>query len=404
MDPLGDQVLELRAAARRLARQAATLRALGPERAARAGEQACALLADAEGTLGRALRHELVARSGLSAPLVSWGLDTSLAAWRTEEALALFHAAPREPGEPVALLAVVLAGNVFGAPVRTLLLPLVAGVPVLAKGASADDVVARYLGKALRRVDPDVGAGAEVVTFARGELGLEAALLDHASLVRVHGDDDTVERVRARVGARVPVLAHGHGLGIGFVAGDSLCDEPTARSAALSFAFDVAAYDQRGCLSPHALFVERGAAVGPERFAELLADALLEVERRWPRGPLVADLAPLEMQWRGVAVARGVLFERGRAAVSYEAHHPLRPSPGARNVGVYACRDEHDLADRLRALGRHLKALGVAADPAARARFASLAPYVCAAGAMQTPPLSAPLDGLHPFAGLVRRR
>jgi hypothetical protein len=55
---------------------------------------------------------------------------------------------------------------------------------------------------------------------------------------------------------------------------------------------------------------------------------------------------------------------------------------------------------RLAALGPHLKALAIAA-PHVPSQLRSLAPYLCEPGAMQTPPLDAALDGLHPLAGLA---
>jgi hypothetical protein len=61
-----------------------------------------------------------------------------------------------------------------------------------------------------------------------------------------------------------------------------------------------------------------------------------------------------------------------------------------------------DPSARLGALGRYVKALGVAGDGQAPSERSKLAPYVCAAGAMQTPPLDAHLDGLSPLEGFVR--
>jgi hypothetical protein len=392
---LGDELLELRATTRRVVRAAAALRALTVRARVDAIVTASERLRDERHAYGRALRHELQTSSGLSSEAIEWGLRSTLDALGVD---ALRELAESFEGKPRELAAVILAGNVFSAAVRPLVLPLLVGVPVIAKASSRDDAMPRYLRKALTEVEPALGGACEVVTFGRAQSALTAALLAHAELVTVYGSDETVQDVRS-VPLRGTLLARGHGLGACFVAAAGLEVDPmqTARRIAL----DVAAYDQRGCLSPHAAIVQAGGTVTPEAFAQLLGAALDEIGQRMPRGEVSQDAATEQMQWRGVARARGVLHEGGSYAVAFEDEAPLRPSPGHRNVGVYACADEDALIARLRAWAPHLKALGVAGEADTRGRLASLAPYVCEVGRMQAPPLDAELDGLNPLQGLA---
>lgn len=391
---LGDELLQLRASTRRLVRAGVALRALGSEARARAIHEAAARLRDQRHAYGRALRRELLTSTGLSSQAIEWGLTTSLDALSVP---ALSELAERAHGQPCELAAVVLAGNVFSAALRPLALPLLLGVPVIAKASSRDDAMARYLRKALTETEPALGGACEVLTFAREQRPLTGALLAHAQVVSVYGSDETVEQLRG-LATHATLVARGHGLGAAFVSAGSLRGDAT--EIARKLALDVAAYDQRGCLSPHAVLVEDDAAGAPGRFAELLAQALDEVGAQMPRGELPAEAAAAQMQWRGVAAARGVLHEGGAYAVGFEGEAALRATPGHRNVGVYACASEQNLAGRLQDWSRHLKALGVAGDEALRTRLAALAPYVCEVGAMQAPPLSARLDGLDPLHGL----
>jgi len=161
----------------------------------------------------------------------------------------------------------------------------------------------------------------------------------------------------------------------------------------------VAAYDQRGCLSPHAVFVQRGKACDGKRFAKLLADELDALAASWPRGTLPAAAAADQLQWRGVAAATCELHARESCAVSYAGELPLRASPGYRNVAVHDVADVAALRARLAPLSVQLKALGVASAGKDLAALADAAPYVCAIGSMQEPPLDAALDGLHPLTG-----
>ncbi len=58
---------------------------------------------------------------------------------------------------------------------------------------------------------------------------------------------------------------------------ERLADEHAAETLALDVARDVNAFDQRGCNSPHTVFIERGGVVTPSQFARLLGGALSQI-------------------------------------------------------------------------------------------------------------------------------
>jgi hypothetical protein len=374
------------------------LRALPLERRANAIAAATRLLLEESTAHGAALREALPASTGLSPAVIERGLRTTLALFERDSLMALHASATGE--RRAQLAAVVLAGNVFSAVTRPLLLPLLCGTAVLAKASSADDVLPQHLKLALDRVDPVVGAACEVVTFGREADDLHAALLRGVDVLSAYGSDRAIAALAARTTPECRVIAHGHGLGVTFIAREALGSEHAVRMIAGRAAIDIAAYDQRGCLSPHAVFVQAGGAADARRFARVLGEALQGIERELPRGALSEAGAAAQLQWRGVAAAIGVLHKGDTWAVSYEERGPLRVSPGYRNVTVYDCDSTAALAAKLSPLGTQLKALGVA-GAAARGELSECAPYVCAVGAMQTPPLDAPLDGLHALAGYV---
>jgi acyl-CoA reductase-like NAD-dependent aldehyde dehydrogenase len=373
---------------------------------------AARLLLDPEGTPGAELRAALLASTGLTAPVIEHGLRTTLATFERDALLSLLASArsdhEHEPARaPLPLAAVVLAGNVFSAAARPMLLPLLCGVPLLAKASSAGDALPRALQRALAATDPRLGAASAVVTYAREQQALTEALLREAALVSAYGSDETMAALGARLPAGTRLLVHGHGLSALVIARAALAGDVPARELAERIALDIAAYDQRGCLSPHFALVESGGAVEARTFARLLAEALASLERTLPRGALPRDAAADELQWRAVAAAVGDLHKGPRYAVSYEADSPLRPSPGYRNLAVHDCADLDDAARRLAPFGRHLKALALAPSPTAHPHappLAALAPYTCEPGSMQTPPLTAHLDGLHPLEGLHATR
>jgi hypothetical protein len=386
---------ELRARRRALTAQASALQALPLATRAAAISETARRLRDPRNAHGSGLRAALAQCSGLSAPNVELGIATTLGLFEADAITALVEGRPgvsaRQP------CVVVLAGNVWSAATRPLLLPLACGVPVMAKAASRDDALPHALAAALREVDPVLGAALEVVTFERERSELFEALLENAQLVSVYGDDATLATFEARLPPGSQLLRHGHGIGIACIGADAARTRLEAASLAGRLAHDVAAYDQRGCLSPHAVLVEAGGAVDAHTFAVLLADALEAVHAALPLGDDL-DTAAASLQWRGVAAATGELFVREHGAVSFERDAAIRPSPGQRQIAVLACDDLPAMRARLAPLGPHLKALGLAGATVTTA-LADLAPYCCPLGQMQSPPLDAALDALHPLAG-----
>lgn len=413
---MSEPVAALRSLASDVARAGERLHRAGPERRARWLASAFAHLSRADSELGREARTVLAAGSGLSEPMVEWALENALAPL-TFEVLRELERSPQPPhpqalrARPGRLCVVVLAGNVVTGAARAVGLPLLFGWPVLTKASSGDDTLARLLEAALAESDPELGDAYRVITYPAEREELNAALFEQADAVAVYGSDHTVHSIRAQLGATASFIPHGHGLGAAFIARSALAARETAQLAARGLALDVAAYDQRGCLSPHVAWVERGGLVSPSHFAELVHAELSLLRTTLPRGRLPIDMAGAQLSWRGVGAMRGTLLEGDGFAVSFEDAGPLRVSPGYRNLQVIALDSAAQLADKLAPLGVHLKCLGFAGSLAtsrdelvalARALPARVAPRVCTVGQMQRPPVHALHDGLAPWDGLLQ--
>lgn len=389
----------LREALDRLEDAGEALRRRSREELAAIVAEAWERIADPERALGREARVEVPKSSGLSLPMTVWALESTLRGAR-EALAALASRMDPPPGTieaPGRLSALILAGNVFTACVQPLSAMLLARSPILIKASSRDDVLPRLFVRALAEVDPQVAEACLVVSIPRGTPSLEASFLSRADVVSAYGSDDTLRSLRSRLDPKTAFVMHGNGLGLGLVRrGASL------EAAARAFALDVAAYDQRGCLSPHAIAVERGVD-GPA-FTKSLSLALEELAVELPRGSLAADVGASQVQWRGVALARGTLHERGDAAVSFEGGCAPRLSPGWRNVMVHEVEDAAAFAAHAASFGVHLKAVGIAGDAEALELTSPSAPRVCPAGRMQIPGLLALADGRPCWEGLTRYR
>jgi hypothetical protein len=387
-----------------------TLRRASVERRARWIAGACARLCDARSSLGKAVRERVPEAAGLSPEMVAWALDTAVAPITAEALVALEQSlTPPHPravrARPGQLCAVVLAGNVFTAAVRAVAWPLLFGWPVIAKASSHEQVFAVLLERALAESDAELADAQRTLLFERDEEPLVNALFEQADAVSVFGSDTTLNRVRANVGATVSFIGHGHGLGAAIIGAEALADETRAREAAQGLALDVAAYDQRGCLSPHAVWVERGAKVEARLFSLLLFRELDALRSRLPRAQLPMSDASAQLAWRGVSSLRGELIEGDGFALSYEEKTPLRVSPGQRNLQVITTDNLDEACERLAPLGVHLKCLGLAGIDAAELSSRlppRVAPRLCPVGQMQTPPVDALHDGVPAWEGLVR--
>jgi hypothetical protein len=395
---------EVAAKARSVARAAGYLRALDDAALARRLSSACARLAAADSVLGGRLCKLLAARSGLSPQSVRWGLDATFSVVNEAALLGL----PPRPSDPIPLLTVMLSGNLFGSALPALLLPLWARVPVLAKASSQDDTLPRFLKQAIALEDPDLARCFEVTSFGHGHDSALRVFLTMSETLAVYGSDATVDAIRERLRTGTRLLAHGHGLGLAYIPASALQSTRALADVTDALSFDVAAYDQHGCLSPHAVLVEPGgAAAGPAALATALASALERRAQELPRGALDAAAEAEQLQWRGVARARGVLHAHPEYAVSYEAEAPLRASCGFRHVGVYDCAGLDALRARIAPLGRQLKALGYAGDAALATQLDATLPvdhgtWLTAVGQMQRPALAARLENRGLFDGLTR--
>jgi len=347
--------------------------------------------------------------TGLSIPMVRWATRTTLGTIVEDTLLGLAELArggrDRTP-DPIAMLSVVLAGNVFTASVRGIVVPLLFGVPVLVKASSRETLFPAMLRDALCRVDSRSGASMNVVAFAGGDLECEAALVASAEAVSVYGSDETIAAMVARLGA-TPLIAHGHGVSAAYCSADALDDAHVGDTVA-SLSLDICAYDQRGCLSPQVVYVEETPRRSIEHFAKRLAEeGLGAMNRTLPRGALPASAGAAQAQWRGIAEVEGSLLVGDTYAVSIPETDSIRWSPGFRNVTLAPVRGIEHAVQAMEPIGSKLKCIGVdsASIDGAQAQLSkspTLHAYACALGQMQTPPLDAPADGHPIWHGLFR--
>ena len=315
----------------------------------------------------------------------------------------------RVSGPP--LMTHVLAGNIPGAGLDSVIFSLLVKSATLVKTSSTEPVLPALFARSIRDIDPNLGACLSVVSWPGGNTALEDLAYGRTDIVVASGSDASLAAIRER--ARGQFIGYGHKVSFGLVTKESLTEaEETAHKAA----YDVALYDQQGCLSPQLVYVEEGGAVTPKEFAALLATSLAHWQTELPRGPIPPEVSTAirrvrdEAEWQALAGKDVTLHASPDGTdwtVVYDADPTLVQSPLYRTIRVKPLRNITQLGGILEAWRPYLEAVGMAADSA---RIAILADTlgalgvsrVCPIGTMQLPPLGWRHGGRPRIGDLVR--
>jgi hypothetical protein len=166
-------------------------------------------------------------------------------------------------------------------------------------------------------------------------------------------------------------------------------DDPPTAAERLSW--DVAAFDQRGCLSPR-LVIFAGRVEGAARLAEALHRELMAREADVPRGQLdQAEMSEALLYIRSVQMTgRCWTFNAGAVGLHDDASVALLPPPG-RHVGIVCATA---LPPWISRLGPSITTVGRLDERLLMSTLASSIPWarVAELGRMQRPPLDGPVD------------
>ena len=229
---------------------------------------------------GEQARLLLPLATGYSMQTVEDVLEHMAADWRTPSLQTLVSRelpTPAEVQKAPALAAHVFSGNVPGVAVTAMIRSLLVIAATFGKTASGEPVLSVLFARALAAVDPDLARCVAVTYWPGGDEALEAVMLDRADALVIYGGAETIESLRLRAGSDTRVIVHGPRISFGIVGRDA------DASCAKAIACATAAYDQQGCVSPHAVFVERGGRLEPRELARDVAEELKLLSIRLPR-------------------------------------------------------------------------------------------------------------------------
>ncbi len=209
------------------------------------------------------------------------------------------------------LLVHLTAGNLPNPALFSMILGLITRSAQIVKCPREASLLPRLFAHSLAATESKLGACLELVAWGhedRGARALEDQLFAEADCVTATGGDAMLADVRPRIPSRTRLVAYGHRLSLGLIARESL--SPYSRKRLVrGMADDITAWNQLGCLSPHAYYVEEEASGSAEALAEELATELERREATEPRGPVgVAESALIQ--------ARRSTFELRAAAMA----------------------------------------------------------------------------------------
>jgi acyl-CoA reductase-like NAD-dependent aldehyde dehydrogenase len=275
----------------------------------------------------------------------------------------------------------LFAGNVPGVPAPDIAGALAIGSAVLCKVARDEPHFGPIFIESIAAIDPVLAKSAAAVYWPGASHAQLDVVMRFAEAVVAYGSDESLLAVQQRVKPGMPFLAYGHRVSFAVVGEEG--HEAVSRAA-----YDVANFDQQGCVSPHVIYV-RGDA---RAFAVALARRLEMLEAKHPRAPATMGEAAAIRRARDEAEFKegAELFASPDTAwsVIYDAKdRTFRPSCLGRTVRVHPITSFDELPRLVHAFRRYLQTCAFAGrtEDAERLAVTLGITRVCALGrAMQT--------------------
>jgi hypothetical protein len=280
------------------------IRDLGAARIVEAVADAAARWSDADFPARVRVTAATIERTGYSEPVVGYALDRLFGSLTSQglraaiagelgslDALDGFVAREGRPSvffRGLDEVTIVSSRTTIGVAIPPLAYALCAKSNVVVKDRS-DHLVAAFA-ESLVQERPEIAGALRVETW-ESHNDLDALRRVGASdAVLAFGSIEALRAIRAHVRPDARFIPYGSRTSAGYIARETLSDEVHARATAQAAMRDAVLYDGEGCLSLHALFVERGGAVSFERFAEFAREALAVAAVEFPAGS--DELAP----------------------------------------------------------------------------------------------------------------
>ena len=312
------------------------------------------------------------------------------------------------------LITHIWAGNVPGLPLWSLISGLLVKSGTIGKVSSAEPICASIFAKVLVDIEPRLAGCLSIIWWPNEDMNTAIHLFQQSDIVLAYGGNMALAAVQTQVPVTTRFLPHGHKLSFGMVSASALSVVRAKRLAAQA-ALDIVRYEQQGCYSPQMFYVERGAQVSPQEFAQTLCGEMATLAHKYPRTSLSIEEALHIASWRELhefamlqSPAVKVLGDKKDAFVVVYSDVPvsLNPSPLNRCVTVVAVDSLLDVMPLLKDQRSYLQTVGLATDPKTLLALGDALAQagvtrICAIGEMTSPAAGWHHDGRFSLADLV---
>ena len=256
----------------------------------------------------------------LSEEMVFWGIQTWAEKFTFNELQTLLKEATSHSS---LRLGIILAGSVPMVGVEEALIALALGSKVWIKTPQNMIASLRVLQNSLLKEAPELAENLKISSNRR-EID---PIFEWAEVVEAFGSDLTIKQLRKKAEfSQTRFIGYGHRVSFGIAGFEA---KPQKYSA--NFALDIAAFDQKGCMSPQTIFV-------PQKnkfiWAETIAKELDLLGEKLPRGKLTSSQHASILQARGVCDFIGTSWSTKDGLVLCEPKFDFRFSPGPRTIYI----------------------------------------------------------------------
>ena len=237
-----------------------------------------------------------------------------------------------------------------------------------------------------------------VIYFSRNAVKLGELMSKNADVRIAWGGREAVETVAGYPSKYdCETVIFGPKLSFAVVSKEMLTDEQAAKKLARRVSVDVSVFDQTGCASAHNLFIEKGGAVTPERFCQILNESMGKTEIQIPKPTMSPEQVSAVHSIRGVYDFCGLSF--GSETMSYsillddkdELHKPVY----SRVLFVHAV---DSIMHATKHITDDIQTIGIEATPEQAVAFAEAATPM---GAVRFPQIGRMLNFEMPWDGIV---
>lgn len=354
--------------------------------------------------------------SDFSRPMLLEAFDNTLHRWTDADRLKNLqredtHAPRNARVRYPKVVFINLAGNLFLSGWEAITHAALIGASSIVRCSEADRVFPGIWARALARFSPLGSDVAVICEWPREDYGRFCAVTEKADAVVAFGGDRAVENVRQITPWNTPFAGHGSTVSLSLITAEELRHSPVELLAD-QCAYDFAIYDQQGCLSPRAIFVQDTDSRDVDRFVDALHGAMVNWQSRLPRRQLtLEDSAALARSRDEVLLdaacggqARRVSTDSDPFLVTVKPASYFTLGPVNRYADIYLFNSLDEVENALRPLTGRISTIGVVhPGQSASTLINSLRiTRVCEVGSMQRPPLAWYLDGLRPLQKLLR--